>query len=62
MVAKVLKKGDLVIYESTVYPGCTEENCVPVLASVSGLLYNKDFSGYVISSENGSKIPVVGSA
>ena len=43
MVAKVLKKGDLVIYESTVYPGCTEENCVPVLASVSGLLYNKDF-------------------
>lgn len=43
MVAKVLKKGDLVIYESTVYPGCTEENCVPVLASVSGLSYNKDF-------------------
>ena len=43
MVAKVLKKGDLVIYESTVYPGCTEENCVPALASGSGLLYNKDF-------------------
>ena len=43
MVAKILKKGDIVIYESTVYPGCTEEDCVPVLEKFSGLIYNKDF-------------------
>ncbi len=43
MVASVLKKGDLVIYESTVYPGCTEEDCVPVLERVSDLTFNKDF-------------------
>ncbi|MDR0981655.1 MAG: nucleotide sugar dehydrogenase [Culturomica sp.] len=43
MVGRVLKKGDVVIYESTVYPGCTEEDCVPVLETVSGLKYNKDF-------------------
>lgn len=43
LVGKVLKKGDIVIYESTVYPGCTEEDCVPVLEKTSGLLYNKDF-------------------
>jgi UDP-N-acetyl-D-galactosamine dehydrogenase len=42
-VGKVLKKGDIVIYESTVYPGCTEEVCVPVLEKVSGLKYNVDF-------------------
>jgi UDP-N-acetyl-D-galactosamine dehydrogenase len=42
MIAKVLKKGDLVIYESTVYPGCTEEECVPILEK-SGLQYNQDF-------------------
>lgn len=42
-VGKVLKKGDLVIYESTVFPGCTEEDCVPVLESTSGLKYNIDF-------------------
>lgn len=42
-LGKVLKKGDLVIYESTVYPGCTEEDCVPVLEKYSGLTYNKDF-------------------
>lgn len=42
-VGGVLKKGDIVIYESTVYPGCTEEVCVPVLEKVSGLLFNKDF-------------------
>src|SRR3989339_1293881 len=40
---KVLKKGDVVIYESTVYPGCTEEDCVPVIEKFSGLKYNKDF-------------------
>lgn len=42
-VGKSLKKGDLVIYESTVYPGCTEEECVPVLEQVSGLKYLLDF-------------------
>jgi UDP-N-acetyl-D-galactosamine dehydrogenase len=42
-VGKVLKQGDIVIYESTVYPGCTEEDCVPVLEKFSGLTYNKDF-------------------
>lgn len=46
-IGKVLKKGDIVIYESTVYPGATEEDCVPVLERVSGLLFNKDFyAGY----------------
>ncbi len=43
MVGLVLKKGDLVIYESTVYPGCTEEDCVPELEAKSGLQYNVDF-------------------
>jgi UDP-N-acetyl-D-galactosamine dehydrogenase len=42
-VGKVLKKGDIVIYESTVYPGATEEDCVPVLEKVSGLKFNQDF-------------------
>lgn len=42
-VGSVLKKGDIVIYESTVYPGCTEEVCVPVLEQTSGLKFNKDF-------------------
>lgn len=46
-VGKVLKKGDYVVYESTVYPGCTEEDCIPVLEKVSGLKYMKDFKvGY----------------
>jgi UDP-N-acetyl-D-galactosamine dehydrogenase len=46
-VGKALKKGDIVIYESTVYPGVTEEECVPVLERVSGLRYNEDFfAGY----------------
>jgi UDP-N-acetyl-D-galactosamine dehydrogenase len=43
MVGKVLKKGDIIIYESTVYPGCTEEDCVPILELNSGLTYNLDF-------------------
>jgi UDP-N-acetyl-D-galactosamine dehydrogenase len=43
MLGKVLKKEDIVIYESTVYPGCTEEDCVPVLEKYSGLKFNKDF-------------------
>ncbi|EJF08162.1 nucleotide sugar dehydrogenase, partial [Pontibacter sp. BAB1700] len=46
-VGKVLKRGDIVIYESTVYPGVTEEECVPVLERVSGLKFNEDFyAGY----------------
>lgn len=46
-VGKVLKKGDIVIYESTVYPGVTEEECIPVLERVSGLKFNVDFfAGY----------------
>jgi UDP-N-acetyl-D-galactosamine dehydrogenase len=43
MVAGVIKKGDIIIYESTVYPGCTEEDCVPVLEAYSGLKYNQEF-------------------
>lgn len=43
LVSKVLKKGDTVVYESTVYPGCTEEDCVPILEKGSGLKYNVDF-------------------
>lgn len=46
-IGKVLKKGDIVIYESTVYPGATEDDCVPELERVSGLTFNKDFfAGY----------------
>jgi UDP-N-acetyl-D-glucosamine/UDP-N-acetyl-D-galactosamine dehydrogenase len=46
-VGQVLKKGDVVVYESTVYPGCTEEICVPILERVSGLKFNVDFfAGY----------------
>lgn len=42
-IGSVLKKGDIVVYESTVYPGCTEEDCVPILERVSGLKFNEDF-------------------
>lgn len=42
-VGKVLKKGDYVVYESTVYPGCTEEDCIPVLEKLSGLKFREDF-------------------
>src|SRR5690606_32385093 len=46
-IGRVLKRGDIVVYESTVYPGATEEVCVPVLESVSGLRFNEDFyAGY----------------
>jgi UDP-N-acetyl-D-galactosamine dehydrogenase len=46
-IAKVLKKGDYVVYESTVYPGCTEEDCIPLLEEESGLKFQKDFKvGY----------------
>ncbi len=46
-IAKVLKKGDYVVYESTVYPGCTEEDCIPLLEEESGLRFKEDFKvGY----------------
>src|SRR5690606_9909673 len=46
-VGQVLKKGDIVIYESTVYPGVTEDECIPVLEKISGLKFNTDFfTGY----------------
>jgi UDP-N-acetyl-D-glucosamine/UDP-N-acetyl-D-galactosamine dehydrogenase len=46
-IGKVIKKGDVVIYESTVYPGATEEDCIPVVERVSGLVFNSDFfAGY----------------
>ncbi|MEO9079956.1 MAG: Vi polysaccharide biosynthesis UDP-N-acetylglucosamine C-6 dehydrogenase TviB [Rhodanobacter sp.] len=46
-LGKVLNQGDIVVYESTVYPGCTEEVCIPILERVSGLVYNRDFfAGY----------------
>jgi UDP-N-acetyl-D-galactosamine dehydrogenase len=43
MLGSILKKGDVVIYESTVYPGCTEDDCVPILEKFSGLKFNQDF-------------------
>ena len=43
MIGNIIKKGDLIIYESTVYPGCVEEVCVPVLEKFSNLIFNKDF-------------------
>lgn len=47
MLGKVIKAGDIVVYESTVYPGCTEEVCVPILERLSGLKFNQDFfAGY----------------
>lgn len=47
MLGKIIKSGDIVIYESTVYPGCTEEDCVPILEKFSNLKFNKDFfAGY----------------
>ncbi len=46
-VGKLLKKGDVVVYESTVYPGCTEEECVPILEKCSGMVFNEEFTcGY----------------
>lgn len=46
-VGKVIKKGDYVVFESTVYPGCTEEDCIPVIEKISGLKFPEDFSvGY----------------
>lgn len=46
-VGKVISKGDIVVYESTVYPGATEEDCIPIVEKISGLKYNSDFfAGY----------------
>src|SRR6185312_7022959 len=46
-IGKVIKKGDYVVYESTVYPGCTEEDCLPIIEELSGLKLNEDFKlGY----------------
>jgi len=61
MIGSILKKGDLVIYESTVYPGCTEEDCVPVLEENSALKYNQDFfCGYSPERINpGDKINIL---
>ena len=63
MTAKFLKKGDYVIYESTVYPGCTEEVCIPILEKVSKLKFNKDFfCGYSPERINpGDKINTINS-
>jgi UDP-N-acetyl-D-galactosamine dehydrogenase len=60
-VGKALRRGTVVIYESTVYPGCTEEDCVPVLARTSGLTYNRDFfCGYTPERVNpGDKVHTV---
>jgi UDP-N-acetyl-D-galactosamine dehydrogenase len=63
-IGKILKYGDIVIYESTVYPGCTEEICVPVLEKYSGLKFNKDFfCGYsperVNPGDKNHRIPTI---
>lgn len=60
-VGKVISKGDIVIYESTTYPGCTEEDCIPVIEKISGLKYNEDFfAGYSPERINpGDKINTV---
>ena len=51
MIGSILSPGDLVIYESTVYPGATEEDCVPILEEKSGLIFNKDFDKLGIDTE-----------
>nr|WP_305080095.1 NAD(P)-binding domain-containing protein [Methylomonas koyamae] len=51
LLGKVIKRGDIVIYESTVYPGATEEVCVPILEKVSGLKFNQDFYVAIAPSE-----------
>ena len=43
MIGKIIKKGDIIIYESTVFPGCLEEECVPILEKFSGFKFNKDY-------------------
>jgi len=63
-IGKILKYGDIIIYESTVYPGCTEEECVPILEKYSGLKFNKDFyCGYnperVNHGDKNHRIPTI---
>jgi UDP-N-acetyl-D-galactosamine dehydrogenase len=63
-IGKILKHGDIIIYESTVYPGCTEEECVPILEKYSGLKFNKDFfCGYsperVNPGDKNHRIPTI---
>jgi UDP-N-acetyl-D-galactosamine dehydrogenase len=63
-VGRVLKQGDVVVYESTVYPGCTEEFCVPILERVSGLRFNRDFfAGYsperINPGDKGHRLPTI---
>ena len=50
-IAQILKQGDVVVYESTVYPGATEEVCIPVLEQYSGLVFNQDFLSVIVLSE-----------
>ena len=50
-IGKLLKKDDIIIYESTVYPGATEEICVPILENFSGLIFNKDFFADILLRE-----------
>ena len=50
IIGNIIKKKDLIIYESTVYPGCVEEECVPVLEKFSGLKFNKDFFAVIVLS------------
>ena len=51
LVGKVLKKGDYVVYESTVYPGATENDCLPILEKISGLKVNTDFLSAILLKE-----------
>ena len=55
MLGGIIKKGDIVIYESTVFPGCTEEICVPLLEKESGLTFNEDFFLRIFSRKNCSR-------
>jgi UDP-N-acetyl-D-galactosamine dehydrogenase len=52
MLGKVVKNGDIVIYESTVYSGCTEEDCVPILEKYSGLKFNKKYLLWLFNLAN----------
>ena len=54
-VGKVISKGDIVVYESTVYPGVTEEECLPVVERVSGLKFNLDFFCWLFTRKNKSR-------
>ena len=56
MIGQVMKNDDLIIYESTVYPGCIEEECIPILEKISGLKFNKDF--FVVIVQKGSILEI----